>query len=164
MQVHDTPWLFPSKRPTISDSLQSWSQMPTIELNFPAYTVMPRIVCSEVPKKKFIVLNMRRLKFDDGPHLPRHFRSSLTRVTHNIGLLGKPTVQILIFTPVQRQSFFWLWLSNRTVFKIGGSIWNLSSLYWILNSYSSRFCLLLKKILTFSLLFLLDGILTLWDA
>ena len=74
--------------------------MPIIELNFPAYTVMPRIVCSEVPKKKFIVLNMRRLKFDDGPHLPRHFRSSLTRVTHNIGLLGKPTVQILIFTPV----------------------------------------------------------------
>ena len=129
MQVHDTLWLFPSKRPTISDSLQSWSQMPTIELNFPAYTVMPRIVCSEVLKKKFIVLNtrrysigiimllmqtrsepfkvvvvvvlsMRRYNFDGGPHLPRHFRSSLTRVTHNIRLLGKPTIQILIFRPV----------------------------------------------------------------
>ena len=58
--------------------------MPTIELNFPAYTAMPRILCSEVLKKKFIVLNMRRQNFDDGPHLPRHFRSSFTRVTHDI--------------------------------------------------------------------------------
>ena len=74
--------------------------MPIIELNFPAYTVMPRIVCSEVPKKKFKVLNMRRLKFDDGPHLPRHFRSSLTRVTEDPLPLVKPTIQILIFRPV----------------------------------------------------------------
>ena len=60
MQVHDTPWLFPSKRPTIYGSLQSCKKMPTIEMGFPAFPAMPRIVCSEVLKKIVIVLSMRR--------------------------------------------------------------------------------------------------------
>ena len=73
--------------------------MPTIEMDFPAYPAMPRTVCSEVLMKIVIVLSMRRLNFDGGPHLPRHFRSSLTRVTDDKSLLGKPTIQILIFRP-----------------------------------------------------------------
>ena len=49
--VHDTPWLFPSNRPTISGSLQSCKKMLTIEMGFPAYPAMPRTVCSEVLKR-----------------------------------------------------------------------------------------------------------------
>ena len=60
MEVHDTPWLFPSIRPTISGSLQSCKKMLTIEMGFPAYPAMPRTVCSEVLKKIVIVLSMRR--------------------------------------------------------------------------------------------------------
>ena len=44
------------------------------------------------------------LNFDDGPQLPRHFRSSLTRVIEDLLPLGKPTIQILIFRPVESVS------------------------------------------------------------
>ena len=81
MQVHGTSWLFRSIRPTISGSVKPCKKMSTIEMDFTAYPAMPRTVCSEVLKKTIIVLSMRRYNFDGGPHLPRHFRSSLTRVT-----------------------------------------------------------------------------------